>query len=485
MPTLSHAAATIAAFALVAMSPLSAQAAPTPTPTPGASTSRVAEPSSAPGAEGTMVPGATPSSGVDAPSPSDVDAPSPSDVDAPSPSATGSADLESGGSTTVTPDATPESVSPTPTVERREQHPIAQRWRVLGGERGWLGKPTMGIACGIRGGGCFQSFEHGGIYWSQATGAKFVRGEIRQGWGRLGWETGRLGYPTSDEDCGIRGGCFQRFQGGIMYWSPSTGAHATWGAIGAGYGRLGWETGKLGFPRSREFCGLPNGGCVQRFQGGHVYWTPSTGAHATWGRVDGRFGRLGWERSFLGYPTGPEFCGLRDGGCGQRFQGGMMYWSPGSGAHPMRGKLLDAYGRQGYERGPLRYPTSGEYRVGGNVQQNYQGGQRHFDFGTGKVSDPNAQPRHVEHCEASNYWQGQMTASGERFDLSAMTAAHKTLPFNTKVRVTNKANGKSVVVRINDRGPYIGGRCIDLSRGSFSHIASPSAGVAQVKVEVL
>lgn len=91
----------------------------------------------------------------------------------------------------------------------------------------------------------------------------------------------------------------------------------------------------------------------------------------------------------------------------------------------------------------------------------------------------------TETCEASNYWQGQMTANGEQFNPDAMTAAHKTLPFDTKVKVTNLSNGKSVVVRINDRGPYIGGRCIDLSRGSFAKIASPSAGVAQVKLEIL
>lgn len=102
------------------------------------------------------------------------------------------------------------------------------------------------------------------------------------------------------------------------------------------------------------------------------------------------------------------------------------------------------------------------------------------DSGSGK--DGTGQ---IERCEASNYWQGQMTASGEQFDPNAMTAAHKTLKLGTWVRVTNTANGKSVDVRINDRGPYIGGRCIDLSRGSFSKIANPSAGVAQVKVEVI
>ena len=91
----------------------------------------------------------------------------------------------------------------------------------------------------------------------------------------------------------------------------------------------------------------------------------------------------------------------------------------------------------------------------------------------------------IESCKASFYDEGQQTANGERFDPSAMTAAHKTLRFNTRVRVTNKANGKSVTVRINDRGPFVAGRCIDLSRGAFTTISSTSAGVASVTVEVL
>ncbi|GAA3765329.1 septal ring lytic transglycosylase RlpA family protein [Salinactinospora qingdaonensis] len=88
-------------------------------------------------------------------------------------------------------------------------------------------------------------------------------------------------------------------------------------------------------------------------------------------------------------------------------------------------------------------------------------------------------------CEASMYGQGQQTASGEYFDPSAMTAAHKTLPFDTMVRVTNTANGKSVTVRINDRGPYIPGRCIDLSTAAFEQIAPLSAGVADVQWQIV
>jgi rare lipoprotein A len=88
-------------------------------------------------------------------------------------------------------------------------------------------------------------------------------------------------------------------------------------------------------------------------------------------------------------------------------------------------------------------------------------------------------------CGASYYDTGSRTANGETFDPDGITAAHKTLPFNTRVRVTNRANGKSVVVRINDRGPFVDGRCLDLSRGAFREIASLSAGVLTVDYEVL
>ena len=77
------------------------------------------------------------------------------------------------------------------------------------------------------------------------------------------------------------------------------------------------------------------------------------------------------------------------------------------------------------------------------------------------------------------------TASGERFDNYAMTAAHKTLPFGSEVKVTNLNNGKSVTVRINDRGPFVKGRIIDLSRAAFSQIADINKGVVKVEVSVV
>ncbi|RKS08861.1 rare lipoprotein A [Nocardiopsis sp. Huas11] len=91
-------------------------------------------------------------------------------------------------------------------------------------------------------------------------------------------------------------------------------------------------------------------------------------------------------------------------------------------------------------------------------------------------------------CQASFYgdgFHGATTANGETFDTYGMTAAHKTLPFDTMVKVTNPSNGKSVTVRINDRGPYIDGRCLDLSTAAFDEIIGTGAGVGTVEWQVV
>ena len=77
------------------------------------------------------------------------------------------------------------------------------------------------------------------------------------------------------------------------------------------------------------------------------------------------------------------------------------------------------------------------------------------------------------------------TASGERFDSEALTMAHPSLPFGTLVRVTNLRNGRSVVVRVNDRGPFVGTRIADLSQAAASEIGMMRRGVARARIEVL
>ncbi len=80
---------------------------------------------------------------------------------------------------------------------------------------------------------------------------------------------------------------------------------------------------------------------------------------------------------------------------------------------------------------------------------------------------------------------GQLTATGERYNPQGLSAAHRTLPFGTKVRVTNLRNNQSVVVRINDRGPYTGGRIVDLSEAAAAEVGIKQSGVGKVRLEVL
>ena len=95
---------------------------------------------------------------------------------------------------------------------------------------------------------------------------------------------------------------------------------------------------------------------------------------------------------------------------------------------------------------------------------------------------------YTDHGKASYYamkFQFRETSSGEYFNQLALTGAHRTLPFGTKVRVTNTKNNQSVIVKINDRGPFVNGRIIDLSRYAFSKIGNTDSGIINVKIEVI
>jgi rare lipoprotein A len=86
----------------------------------------------------------------------------------------------------------------------------------------------------------------------------------------------------------------------------------------------------------------------------------------------------------------------------------------------------------------------------------------------------------ASHYGVGDGYHGQTTANGERYNAYGKSVAHRWLPFGTRLRVTNQRNGKSVIVRVNDRGPYVGDRDLDLSYGAFSSIAHPGQGVANI-----
>lgn len=103
----------------------------------------------------------------------------------------------------------------------------------------------------------------------------------------------------------------------------------------------------------------------------------------------------------------------------------------------------------------------------------------------GRWYHPKEQPNYDEVGQASwygAYHQGRPTSTGERFDMNALTAAHKTLPLPSLVEVTNRANGRRVILRVNDRGPFVDGRIIDLSRGAAQELGLLQQGVGEVRV---
>ena len=96
-----------------------------------------------------------------------------------------------------------------------------------------------------------------------------------------------------------------------------------------------------------------------------------------------------------------------------------------------------------------------------------------------------ADTKTASHGVASFYTEGTKTANGEKFNTLDMTAAHPTLPFGTKLRVTNVASGQSVTVRVNDRGPYVRGRVVDVSYSAADALGMVGKGVAKVKLDVV
>lgn len=111
---------------------------------------------------------------------------------------------------------------------------------------------------------------------------------------------------------------------------------------------------------------------------------------------------------------------------------------------------------------------------------------------TPQPSETSPEPKKKRHrilsrgsCEASYYGIHGRTASGETYDPDALTAAHRTLPLGSKVRVINRHNDRSVIVRINDRGPFVAGRCLDLSSAAMQAVGGLGSGVIPVRYEVL
>jgi uncharacterized protein with LGFP repeats len=264
---------------------------------------------------------------------------------------------------------------------------IRTAWVTQGAESGPLGYPLTGHLCGMKESGCGQVFQNGRIYSTPGTGAHPVSGAMQSAWIAQGWEVGPLGYPTGDQVCGLHvGGCKQDFQGGTLYSTWSTGTHPVSGTIRTAWSVTGSESGTLGYPTTGLICGMKDGGCGQVFQYGRIFYSASTGAHTVYGAMQAAWAAQGWEAGRLGYPAGDQVCGLHVGGCKQDFQGGTLYSTWSTGTHPVSGAIATAWTAAGAESGTLGYPTSDPYAVPSGTAQDFQGGKLTLDSSTGTVT---------------------------------------------------------------------------------------------------
>ncbi|HSA51483.1 MAG TPA: PQQ-dependent sugar dehydrogenase [Yinghuangia sp.] len=261
-----------------------------------------------------------------------------------------------------------------------------QQWAALGLETGPLGYPTSSERDTDAPGGRYNNFQGGVIIWSQATGSNAVYGDIYRSFAANGYEWGPLGFPTTDELNTARpGGRHNNFQNGTIIWSLNTGAHAVYGSIFVKYGQQGWDSGVLGFPTTDELNTARPGGRYNNFQGGTIIWSAGTGAQQVQGLILQKYGEYGWDNGRLGFPTTSEM--PLPGGAYNHFEYGSIYWSPANGAHAVYGAIRDRWAARGWENSYLGYPISEEYAVPGGRRQDFQHGFVVFTTATGQVGD--------------------------------------------------------------------------------------------------
>ena len=207
---------------------------------------------------------------------------------------------------------------------------ISAAYSAQGGSRGWMGTALTGVVCGAVNGGCYKWFQNGLIFFSPATGAQAISRAYHSTWGSEGFESGRLGYPLTNQICGgaPNGGCYQWFQGGLISSSNTTAPQAVTSAYHSTWGTQGFESGWLGYPLTNQICGgAPNGGCYQWFQGGLISSSNTTAPQAVTNAIHAAWGTVGYEGGRLGYPTGPVTT-VSGGGTSQTFQGGTISIGP-------------------------------------------------------------------------------------------------------------------------------------------------------------
>ncbi|QFQ01601.1 Diacylglycerol acyltransferase/mycolyltransferase Ag85C precursor [Corynebacterium urogenitale] len=222
--------------------------------------------------------------------------------------------------------------------------------------------------------GKIQDFRGGQAFWSPATGAHYTWGRIGALYAGMGGPGSWLGYPKSEEIAIKDGGRFVAFEGGNIYWHPSTGAVAVKSDIVEEYGKGGWENGPLGYPieAAQQVEGK---GAYQKFQNGVIYRNANGDTQYVQGLISQRYFEIGHLNSPLGFPKTDELNTPR-GAKRTEFENGIIYWSPQTGAHEIYyGEIFDAWAKTGYEGGKWGFPVEAQKNIpAGGISQKFEKG---------------------------------------------------------------------------------------------------------------
>ncbi|MEQ0559876.1 PQQ-dependent sugar dehydrogenase [Amycolatopsis sp. NEAU-NG30] len=271
--------------------------------------------------------------------------------------------------------------------------PIDQRYDADPALRAKLGAPT---AAEVTDGPVhYRTYANGRLYWSATGGTRYVIGPVLAKYLAFGGHA-KLGPPTTDTTATPDGaGQYNHFVNngnvGSIYYTAATGAHAIYGEIRKKWAALDYERG-LGYPTTDEL-GTPDGAgqynhFVNNGNVGSIYYTTATGAHAIYGEIRKKWAALGYERG-LGYPTTDEL-GTPDGiGRYNHFSlGHSIYYTTATGAHAVKGEIRKRWAALGWERSYLRYPRTDEYVTNGVYRSDFQGGYITYTLATGAVDRP-------------------------------------------------------------------------------------------------
>lgn len=187
-----------------------------------------------------------------------------------------------------------------------------------------------------------------------------------------------LGRQITAEEPGPAGSRQVRFERGVIQWRADRGSKAVYGAI---YEKYRAFESAFGMATTDEIPGGRNSR-ISHFDGGTIVWSLTTGAHEVHGSIRDKWRALGADRGFLGLPTSDEFSGQR-GSRVNRFTGGLVVWTPRTGAHEVHGAMLDEYARMRWEGGPLGAPTSDEFPVAGGWGHDFENGRLTLVLGRG------------------------------------------------------------------------------------------------------